>query len=126
MKPNVYLYILVMAGVTYLIRMLPLVLFKREITSPFVKSFLYYVPYACLAAMTFPAILTATAGGIISGAAGLIVALILAYRRKESSYGCVVRVRGGIYCRENNGIYNVEKVLALLCAGPDFFSKIVR
>ena len=65
MKPNVYLYILVMAGVTYLIRMLPLVLFKREITSPFVKSFLYYVPYACLAAMTFPAILTATAGGII-------------------------------------------------------------
>ena len=41
MKPNVYLYILVMAGVTYLIRMLPLVLFKREITSPFVKSFLY-------------------------------------------------------------------------------------
>lgn len=54
MKPNVYLYILVMAGVTYLIRMLPLVLFKREITSPFVKSFLYYVPYACLAAMTFP------------------------------------------------------------------------
>ena len=44
MKPNIYLYILVMAGVTYLIRMLPLVLFKREITSPFVKSFLYYVP----------------------------------------------------------------------------------
>lgn len=43
MKPNIYLYILVMAGVTYLIRMLPLVLFKREITSPFVKSFLYYV-----------------------------------------------------------------------------------
>ena len=54
-----------MAGVTYLIRMLPLVLFKREITSPFVKSFLYYVPYACLAAMTFPAILTATAGGTL-------------------------------------------------------------
>ena len=54
MKPNIYVYILVMAGVTYLIRMLPLVLFKKEITSPFVKSFLYYVPYACLAAMTFP------------------------------------------------------------------------
>lgn len=52
MKPNIYVYILVMAGVTYLIRMLPLVLFKKEITSPFVKSFLYYVPYACLAAMT--------------------------------------------------------------------------
>ena len=59
MNHSVYVYILVMAGVTYLIRMLPLVLFKKEITSPFVKSFLFYVPYACLAAMTFPAILTA-------------------------------------------------------------------
>ena len=80
---NIYIYILVMAGVTYLIRMLPLVLFKKEITSSYVKSFLYYVPYACLATMTFPAILTATAGGIISGAAGLIVALIAAYREKS-------------------------------------------
>lgn len=80
---NVYIYILVMAGVTYLIRMLPLVLFKKEITSPFIKSFLYYVPYACLAAMTFPAILTATSAGIISGAAALIVALIVAYKKKS-------------------------------------------
>ena len=83
MKPNVYIYILVMAGVTYLIRMLPLALFKKEITSPFIKSFLYYVPYACLAAMTFPAILTATSAGIISGAAALIVALIVAYKEKS-------------------------------------------
>lgn len=83
MKPNIYIYILVMAGVTYLIRMLPLALVKKEITSPFVKSFLYYVPYACLAAMTFPAILTATAGGILSGLAGLIVALIVAYKEKS-------------------------------------------
>ena len=83
MKPNVYIYILVMAGVTYLIRMLPLVLFKKEITSPYIKSFLYYVPYACLAAMTFPAILTATSAGIISGAAALIVALIVAYKEKS-------------------------------------------
>ena len=80
---NVYIYILVMAGVTYLIRMLPLVLFKKEITSPFIKSFLYYVPYAFLAAMTFPAILTATSAGIISGAAALIVALIVAYKEKS-------------------------------------------
>ena len=80
---NVYIYILVMAGVTYLIRMLPLVLVKKEITSPYVKSFLYYVPYACLAAMTFPAILTATSAGIISGAAALIVALIVAYKEKS-------------------------------------------
>ena len=83
MSHNIYIYILVMAAVTYLIRMLPLALSRKEITSPFIRSFLYYVPYACLAAMTFPAILTATAGGIISGAAGLIVALIAAYREKS-------------------------------------------
>ena len=83
MKPDVYLYILVMAGVTYLIRVLPLALAKKEITNPFIKSFLFYVPYACLAAMTFPAILTATSAGIISGAAALIVALIVAYKEKS-------------------------------------------
>ena len=77
-----FLYILVMAGVTYLIRMLPLVLFKREITNPYVKSFLYYVPYASLAAMTFPAILTATSS-ILSGIAGFGVALLAAYKEKS-------------------------------------------
>lgn len=82
MSHNIYLYILVMAGVTYLIRMLPLALAKKEITSPFVKSFLYYVPYACLAAMTFPAILSSTAS-VISAAVGFIVALIAAYREKS-------------------------------------------
>jgi branched-subunit amino acid transport protein len=82
MEHNIYIYILVMAVVTYLIRMLPLVIWKKEITSPFVKSFLYYVPYACLAAMTFPAILSGTAN-IISGAIGFAVALILAYREKS-------------------------------------------
>ena len=79
---NVYLYILVMAGVTYLIRMLPLVLSRKEITSPYIRSFLYYVPYACLAAMTFPAILYATSS-VISAAAGFAVALIVAYREKS-------------------------------------------
>ena len=87
MKPNIYVYILVMAGVTYLIRMLPLVLFKKEITSSFVKSFLYYVPYACLAAMTFPALLTvvlpSAIPGILSGVVGLVVALIVAYKEKS-------------------------------------------
>ena len=71
MKPNVYIYILVMAGVTYLIRMLP-----------FIKSFLFYVPYACLAAMTFPAILSATAS-VISAVVGFVVALIAAYKEKS-------------------------------------------
>lgn len=82
MSHNVYLYILVMAAVTYLIRMLPLALAKNEIKSPFIKSFLHYVPYACLAAMTFPAILKAT-DSIISGAAGFFVALIAAYKEKS-------------------------------------------
>ena len=82
MSHNVYLYILVMAAVTYLIRMLPLALAKNEIKSPFIKSFLYYVPYACLAAMTFPAILSSTAS-VISGAAALAVAILLAYRGKS-------------------------------------------
>ena len=82
MNHNVYIYILVMAAVTYLIRMLPLVLSKKEITSPFVKSFLFYVPYACLAAMTFPTILTATSS-VISAAVGFAVALIAAYREKS-------------------------------------------
>lgn len=77
-----FLYLLVMAGVTYLIRVLPLVLFRKEITNPFLKSFLYYVPYASLAAMTFPAILTATSS-LLSGAAALFVALIAAYREKS-------------------------------------------
>lgn len=67
---------------TYLIRMLPLALSKKEITNIHVRSFLYYVPYACLAAMTFPAILHATAS-TYSALAGLIVAVIAAYRGKS-------------------------------------------
>lgn len=79
---NHYLYIFVMAATTYLIRMVPLVFFKKEITNPFFRSFLYYVPYTCLAAMTFPAILTATSS-VLSAAVGFAVALILAYREKS-------------------------------------------
>jgi len=82
MDHNIYLYIFVMAGVTYLIRMLPMALIKKEITSPYIRSFLYYVPYACLAAMTFPAILSSTSS-VISAAAGFAVALIAAYREKS-------------------------------------------
>lgn len=75
---KLFLYIFVMAGVTYLIRMLPLVIFKKKITNRFIRSFLYYIPYAVLAAMTFPAILDATASPI-SAAVGLLVALVTAY-----------------------------------------------
>lgn len=75
------IYILVMALVTYLVRMLPLVFFKRRIENRFVKSFLYYVPYAVLAAMTFPAILYATSS-VASALVGLCVALILAFMER--------------------------------------------
>lgn len=82
MKYNIYTYIFVMAGVTYLIRMLPLVLLKKKITNRYIKSFLYYVPYACLAAMTFPAVLYSTAN-IYSAIVGLVVAIVAAYRGKS-------------------------------------------
>lgn len=82
MKYPVYLYIAVMAIVTYLIRMLPLTLIKKEIKNPFIRSFLYYVPYVTLSVMTFPAIIYATASPV-SGAAALAVALFFAYKRKE-------------------------------------------
>ncbi|MBR6044521.1 MAG: AzlD domain-containing protein [Ruminococcus sp.] len=71
-------YILVMAGVTYLVRMLPLLVFRRKIRSRFVQSFLYYVPYAVLGAMTIPAVFYAT-GNMTSAIAGFTVAFILAY-----------------------------------------------
>ena len=79
---NVYIYILVMALTTYLIRALPLVLFKKPIRSRFIRSFLHYVPVACLTAMTFPAILYATEH-VISGAVGLAVAVLLAMKNKS-------------------------------------------
>ena len=82
MNYPVYLYIAVMAIVTYLIRVLPLTLIKQEIKTPFIRSFLYYVPYVTLSVMTFPAIVYATASPV-SGAAALIAALILAYKGKS-------------------------------------------
>lgn len=72
-------YLAVMAGVTYLIRMLPLTVFRREIKSVFIKSFLHYVPYAVLAAMTFPGILFST-GDIRTALAGLAVAVAMAWK----------------------------------------------
>ncbi len=75
---NFVWYLLVMAGVTYLIRMLPLVLVKKKITNRFIISFLYYLPYAVLTVMTVPAVFYAT-GNIWSAVVGFAVALILAY-----------------------------------------------
>ena len=79
---RLYMYIILMAVVTYLIRALPLTLIRKEIKSRFIKSFLYYVPYATLAAMTFPAILSAT-DYVISSVIGFAVALVLAFNRRS-------------------------------------------
>ena len=79
---SIYLYIAAMALTTYLIRVLPLTIFRKPIKSRFLRSFLHYVPYACLTAMTFPAIISSTAT-IVSGASALLVAVVLAYRGKS-------------------------------------------
>lgn len=76
--PMLLLYTFVMAAVTYLIRMLPFVVFRKPIKNRFIKSFLYYVPYAVLGAMTFPAILYSTSH-LASAAIGLAVSVILAW-----------------------------------------------
>lgn len=79
---NIYIYVLVMALTTYLIRAVPLTLLKKPIQNRFLKSFLHYVPTACLTAMTFPAILSAT-DHVISGAIGLVVGIVLALKKKS-------------------------------------------
>lgn len=79
---NIYLYIAVMAVTTYLIRAVPLLFLKKPIQSRFLRSFLHYVPVACLTAMTFPAILYTTEH-LISGAVGLAVAVLLALKNKS-------------------------------------------
>lgn len=79
---KVYAYIAVMAVVTYLIRVIPLTVFHKKIENRYVRSFLYYVPYTCLTAMTFPAILYAT-GSLVSALAGVAVAAVLAFHQKS-------------------------------------------
>lgn len=75
---SLIVYIAVMAVVTYLIRMIPFTFFRKKITSRFFRSFLCYIPYAVLSAMTIPAIFYST-GSLITSVAGTVVAVILAY-----------------------------------------------
>ena len=79
---SIIMYIAVMALVTYIIRATPIVVFRRKISSQFVQSFLYYVPYAVLGAMTIPAVLYST-GDVVSAVVGMVVAFILAYFNKS-------------------------------------------
>ena len=78
MEHNIYIYMLIMAGVTYLIRVLPLTLIRKEIKSTFIRSFLYYVPYVTLSVMTFPAIIQATQTPI-AAAFAFVAAILLAW-----------------------------------------------
>ena len=93
MSKNINLYILVMFAVTYLVRALPITLISRKIRSPFLKSFLYYVPYVTLAVMTFPAIIESTQtpySGIMALAAGIVAAWFGASLFQVASLCCVV------------------------------------
>ena len=75
---SLILYIAIMAGVTYLIRVVPFTVFRKKIQNHFLQSFLYYIPYAVLSAMTIPAIFYST-GNVITAAVGTVVAVLLAY-----------------------------------------------
>ncbi len=96
------IYIAVMAGVTYLIRMLPIVLFRKRITSRFIKSVLYYMPYAVLTAMTVPAVFTSAGGdinGIIASLAGVAIAVALSVGKQSlivvAASACVAAYAAG-------------------------------
>ena len=93
MNAKIYLYIGIMALVTYLIRVLPLTLIRKEIKNRTIRSFLYYVPYVTLAVMTFPANLSAT-GSIYSAWAALIVGVLLAFKGRSlfqvAVFSCIV------------------------------------
>ena len=79
MEKNIYLYIIIMATVTYAIRVIPLAFIRREIKNTFIRSFLYYVPYVTLAVMTFPAIINDTQSPI-AGALALVIGIATAWR----------------------------------------------
>ena len=83
------IYLLILAGSTYLIRVLPFVLVKKNITNRFVRSFLHYIPYSVLVAMTIPSAFYAT-GSIISSISGLIVGGIFAYRGKGLTFVAII------------------------------------
>ncbi len=93
MTHNIYIYIAIMAGVSFLIRVLPLTLIRRQIENRFLRSFLYYVPYVTLSVMTFPAIVQATqspVAGVLALAAGAAAAWFGAKMFQVSVACCLV------------------------------------
>ena len=89
-------YIAVTAVSTYLIRVIPLVAIQKKIENRFFRSFLYYVPYAVLAAMIMPAVFYAT-GNLIASTIGFAIAMIFAYNKKNNCYSCMCKLYRSIY-----------------------------
>ena len=77
-----FLMVLAMAVITYLIRLIPMILFKKKIKNRFINSLLYYIPYAVLSAMTFPFIFFSS-GHVISAVVGTVVALVGAFTKRS-------------------------------------------
>ena len=92
-----FVYLLILAGSTYLIRAIPFTLIRGRIKNPFIKSFLYYIPYTVLTAMTFPAALFAT-GNIISALAGLAIAVLMSLRFNNLTVVSVSSCAGVLIC----------------------------
>ncbi len=84
-----WIYLLILAGSTYLIRAIPFALMQKKVTNKYIRSFLQYIPYAVLSAMTLPTALYAT-GNIISAVAGLIVGGLFAYKGRGLTFVAVV------------------------------------
>lgn len=99
-----FIYLIIMAGSTYLIRAIPFALIRRRIKSPFINSFLYYIPYTVLAAMTFPSALYATGGNTIASAIGLVSAILVSLKTKNLT---VVAVTGCV------AVFFAETLMAL-------------
>lgn len=99
-----FIYLLVMAGVTYLIRVLPILFVRKKIKSVFIRSFLHYVPYAVLATIALPSIIFST-GNLVSGIAATVTCIVLAYLNK----GLAVVSLGGV-----SAALIVELILLLL------------
>ena len=96
MTHNIYIYILIMGGISYLIRVLPMTLIRKPLKNQFLQSFLYYVPYVTLAVMTFPAILHATQSPI-SGVLALVVGVVAAWCGTAAGRSSLLL--SCIYCR---------------------------
>ncbi|MBO5745111.1 MAG: AzlD domain-containing protein [Clostridia bacterium] len=92
-----FLYLLILSGSTYLIRAVPFSLVRKKITNPFIKSFLHYIPYTVLTAMTFPAALYAT-GNVVSALVGLLVAVVLSFRFENLTVVALSSSLGVLIC----------------------------